>query len=137
MNRVNYEFEYKIALTHFKTKHLGLKVEEGPYTTLPEDDNVPMEVPVANELLYLIAKIVAVFHVRVVVLVESTILHLVSRLPRTFQRVGCPQQPILLNLKKDAHLTPTSDGLFEGQETKRSPRGKHLRHWRRLKRVWH
>ncbi|RWW73354.1 hypothetical protein BHE74_00018788 [Ensete ventricosum] len=44
--KVSYEFGYKIALTHFRTKHTGLEVEEDPYTTLPEDDNVLMEVEV-------------------------------------------------------------------------------------------
>ncbi|RZS01461.1 hypothetical protein BHM03_00031313 [Ensete ventricosum] len=45
MGRVSYEFGYKIAVTHFQTKHLGLEVEENPYTTLLEDDDVLMEVP--------------------------------------------------------------------------------------------
>ncbi|RWV83620.1 hypothetical protein GW17_00054744 [Ensete ventricosum] len=40
------ELGYKIALTHFRTKHTGLEVEEDPYATLPEDDNVLMEVEV-------------------------------------------------------------------------------------------
>ncbi|RZR76851.1 hypothetical protein BHM03_00001738 [Ensete ventricosum] len=43
---VSCEFGYKIALTHFRTKHTGLEVEEDPYATLPEDDNVLMEVEV-------------------------------------------------------------------------------------------
>ncbi|RWW37885.1 hypothetical protein BHE74_00056939 [Ensete ventricosum] len=43
---VSYEFGYKIALTHFRTKYSRLEVEEDPYTTLPEDDNIPMEVEV-------------------------------------------------------------------------------------------
>ncbi|RRT55414.1 hypothetical protein B296_00019779 [Ensete ventricosum] len=46
MGRINYEFRYKIALRCFWTKHPGLEVEEDPYATLPEDDNVPMEVEV-------------------------------------------------------------------------------------------
>ncbi|RWW70661.1 hypothetical protein BHE74_00021648 [Ensete ventricosum] len=41
-----YEFGYKIALTHFRTKHSRLEVEEDPYAILPEDNNVPMEVDV-------------------------------------------------------------------------------------------
>ncbi|RRT64018.1 hypothetical protein B296_00026561 [Ensete ventricosum] len=44
MGWVSYEFGYKIALTCFRTKHLGLEVKEDPNTTLPEDDNVPIEV---------------------------------------------------------------------------------------------
>ncbi|RWV84026.1 hypothetical protein GW17_00054298 [Ensete ventricosum] len=43
---VSYKFGYKIALTHFRTKHPGLEVEEDPYATLLEDDNVPMEAEV-------------------------------------------------------------------------------------------
>ncbi|RWW64281.1 hypothetical protein BHE74_00028493 [Ensete ventricosum] len=46
MGRVSYEFDYKIALTHFQIKHLGLEVEEDPCATLPEDDNVSMEMEV-------------------------------------------------------------------------------------------
>ncbi|RRT72257.1 hypothetical protein B296_00003036 [Ensete ventricosum] len=46
MGRVSYEFGYKIVVTHFQTKHLGLEVEENPYTTLLEDDDVLMEVEV-------------------------------------------------------------------------------------------
>ncbi|RRT57561.1 hypothetical protein B296_00047182 [Ensete ventricosum] len=42
----SYEFGYKIALTHFRTKHMGLEVEEDPYASLVEDDNVLMEVEV-------------------------------------------------------------------------------------------
>ncbi|RZS13601.1 hypothetical protein BHM03_00045219 [Ensete ventricosum] len=46
MGWINYEFRYKIVLTCFWTKHPRLEVEEDPYATLPEDDNVPMEVEV-------------------------------------------------------------------------------------------
>ncbi|RZS16230.1 hypothetical protein BHM03_00048191 [Ensete ventricosum] len=46
MGRVSYEFGYKIALTRFRTKHPGLEVEEDPYATLPEDNDVPMDVEV-------------------------------------------------------------------------------------------
>ncbi|RRT54456.1 hypothetical protein B296_00042632 [Ensete ventricosum] len=46
MGRVSYEFGYKIALTRFRTKHLGLEVEEDPYATLSEDNDVPMDVEV-------------------------------------------------------------------------------------------
>ncbi|RWW12108.1 hypothetical protein GW17_00024243 [Ensete ventricosum] len=46
MRRVSYEFGYQIALTCFRTKHLGLEVKEDPYAILPEDDSVPMEVEV-------------------------------------------------------------------------------------------
>ncbi|RWW41261.1 hypothetical protein BHE74_00053264 [Ensete ventricosum] len=40
------KMRYKIALTHFRTKHPRLEVEEDPYATLLDDDNVPMEVEV-------------------------------------------------------------------------------------------
>ncbi|RRT60235.1 hypothetical protein B296_00016229 [Ensete ventricosum] len=46
MRRVSYEFGYQIALTYFRTKHLGLAVKEDPYAILSEDDSVPMEVEV-------------------------------------------------------------------------------------------
>ncbi|RWW20566.1 hypothetical protein GW17_00015324 [Ensete ventricosum] len=46
MGWVSYEFDYKIALTHFQIKHLGLEVEEDPCATHPEDANVSMEMEV-------------------------------------------------------------------------------------------
>ncbi|RZS22366.1 hypothetical protein BHM03_00055133 [Ensete ventricosum] len=67
------------------------------------------------------------------------VLHRVCASVLGFQHVkheAC-REGLILYLLGEWGPPPTSDGLFEGQETKRSPRGKHLRHWRRLKRVWH
>ncbi|RWW81827.1 hypothetical protein BHE74_00009741 [Ensete ventricosum] len=36
IGRVSYEFGYNITLTHFRTKHPGLEVEEDPYAILPK-----------------------------------------------------------------------------------------------------
>ncbi|RWW13038.1 hypothetical protein GW17_00023272 [Ensete ventricosum] len=39
-------YEYLVALAHFWVSHSKLKIKEDPYATLPEDDDVPMEVEV-------------------------------------------------------------------------------------------
>ncbi|RRT75032.1 hypothetical protein B296_00030128 [Ensete ventricosum] len=36
----------EVALAHFRVRFPKLEVEEDPYATLPEDDDVPMEVEV-------------------------------------------------------------------------------------------
>ncbi|RRT62042.1 hypothetical protein B296_00043707 [Ensete ventricosum] len=46
LGRVNYEYRYRITLAHFWARYPKPKIEEDPYATLPEDDNVPMEVEV-------------------------------------------------------------------------------------------
>ncbi|RRT85951.1 hypothetical protein B296_00004126 [Ensete ventricosum] len=46
MSRVPYKYEYLVALAHLWVSHSKLKIKEDPYATLPEDDDVPMEVEV-------------------------------------------------------------------------------------------
>ncbi|RRT71567.1 hypothetical protein B296_00015354 [Ensete ventricosum] len=46
MGQINYEYMYRVALAHFRARFPKLEIEEDPYATLPEDDNVPMEVEV-------------------------------------------------------------------------------------------
>ncbi|RZS08554.1 hypothetical protein BHM03_00039542 [Ensete ventricosum] len=46
MGQVSYKYEYQVALAHFRVRFPKLEVEEDPYATLPEDDDVSMEVEV-------------------------------------------------------------------------------------------
>ncbi|RWW84680.1 hypothetical protein BHE74_00006701 [Ensete ventricosum] len=46
MGQVSSKYEYQVALAHFRVRFPKLEVEEDPYATLPEDDNMPMEVGV-------------------------------------------------------------------------------------------
>ncbi|RRT80147.1 hypothetical protein B296_00000043 [Ensete ventricosum] len=41
--KVSQEYGYRVALIHFRAWNLKLEIEEDPYATLSEDDNVPME----------------------------------------------------------------------------------------------
>ncbi|RRT68226.1 hypothetical protein B296_00001700 [Ensete ventricosum] len=43
MDRVTYEYGYRVALARFHARHPDTKVEEDPFTIHPEDDLVPME----------------------------------------------------------------------------------------------
>ncbi|RWW59683.1 hypothetical protein BHE74_00033374 [Ensete ventricosum] len=43
MGWISYEYGYKVVLTCYLARYPQLEIEEDPYTTLPEDDNVSME----------------------------------------------------------------------------------------------
>ncbi|RZS12700.1 hypothetical protein BHM03_00044179 [Ensete ventricosum] len=43
MGRVTYEYGYRVALAHFRTRHPDAEVEEDPFTIHPKDDLMPME----------------------------------------------------------------------------------------------
>ncbi|RRT77853.1 hypothetical protein B296_00022529 [Ensete ventricosum] len=43
MDRVAYEYGYRVALAYFRSLHPDSEVEEDPFTIRPEDDLVPME----------------------------------------------------------------------------------------------
>ncbi|RRT60830.1 hypothetical protein B296_00021705 [Ensete ventricosum] len=47
----------------------------------------------------------AVFRVKAIVLTELVVLRPVLQLSVTLQRVGCPQEPLLLDLEEDFHLS--------------------------------
>ncbi|RWW22239.1 hypothetical protein GW17_00013581 [Ensete ventricosum] len=46
IGQVSYGYRYRVALAHCRARYLMLEIEDDPYATLPEDDNVPMEVEV-------------------------------------------------------------------------------------------
>ncbi|RWW37935.1 hypothetical protein BHE74_00056876 [Ensete ventricosum] len=43
MGRVTYEYDYRVALSRFRSLHQDPEVEEDPFTIRPEDNSVPME----------------------------------------------------------------------------------------------
>ncbi|RWV81542.1 hypothetical protein GW17_00057025 [Ensete ventricosum] len=66
-----------------------------------QDLRIAPEVPTGNELLYLIVEVVTILRVIAIILVEPTVLRSVPQLSGTLQRVGCPQQPLLFDMKED------------------------------------
>ncbi|RWW50427.1 hypothetical protein BHE74_00043305 [Ensete ventricosum] len=46
IGQVSYGYRYRVALAHCRARYPMLEIEDDPYATLPEDDNVPMEVEV-------------------------------------------------------------------------------------------
>ncbi|RWW09494.1 hypothetical protein GW17_00027019 [Ensete ventricosum] len=42
-SQVSYEYGYQVVLAQFQDKYPDLEVEENPFTSLPEDGNVPIE----------------------------------------------------------------------------------------------
>ncbi|RWW06459.1 hypothetical protein GW17_00030214 [Ensete ventricosum] len=53
MGQVSLEYCYQLALAQLRARHLGLEIEEDPFTLLPEDANMPMadEQPIDDSTL--------------------------------------------------------------------------------------
>ncbi|RWV78273.1 hypothetical protein GW17_00060780 [Ensete ventricosum] len=43
LGQVSYEYKYQVTLAKFRAKYPNLEVEENLFTSLPEDDDVPIE----------------------------------------------------------------------------------------------
>ncbi|RZR81889.1 hypothetical protein BHM03_00008195 [Ensete ventricosum] len=43
MGQVSYEYGYRVVLAHFQARHPKLEIEEDPYATLLEEEDVSME----------------------------------------------------------------------------------------------
>ncbi|RWW84371.1 hypothetical protein BHE74_00007026 [Ensete ventricosum] len=53
LDEVSLEYCYQLALAQLRARHLGLEIEEDPFTLLPEDANMPMadEQPIDDSTL--------------------------------------------------------------------------------------